>query len=113
MSGLNDYCLHRGNELDRVSQVIKLLEELALVDGRDQKLKGNNKPKKGKSKNNIKKNKNNKKEKKLQNPCKLKGHLNHKCEDCYNNPKSENFKGNTRSVKDEAKEEENNLIEHL
>ena len=114
VSWTKDYRLHRGHELNQINRVIKLLEEIECVETREERTKSKDSNKSKGSRSQKKDGNESKKPKKtLQNPCKLKGHKNHEWKDCYNNPKSENFKGVAKSIKDEAKTEENNLIEQL
>ena len=37
---------------------------------------------------------------KIKNPCKLSGHSGHDWKDCFNNPKSDKFKGTARKLSD-------------
>ena len=113
-----DFRLKEGHEEKKVSRVIKILEILEHSEERDEKRR---------EKNNSKSNKNNKetkkgnkpgkdknKSEKPKNPCKLPNHSNHDWADCYNNPKSKNFKGTAKNWKDANKnDEEANLIEQL
>ena len=43
----------------------------------------------------------------------MKGYSNHRWKDCFNNPKLDNFKGTTKIIKNEVKEEENKPLETL
>ena len=121
-----DFRLKEGHEEKKVRRVIKILEILEHSEEMDEKrpAKNNSKPNRG-GKENKKSNKSgkdktkaekpkNRKTEKPKNPCKLPNHANHDWADCYNNPKSKNFKGTAKNWKDVAKyNEEANLIKQL
>ena len=95
--------------------MIKILKILEHSKEKDERRKERNESKSNKeSKSKGKSSKDKSKSEKPKNPCKLLNHSNHDWANCYNNPKSKNFKGTAKNWKDEPKKgEEANLIELL
>lgn len=113
-----DFRLKEGHEEKKISQVIKILEILQHFEERDEQRreKSSSKSNKGgkENKEGNKSGKDKAKAEKPKNPCKLPNHSSHDWADCYNNPKSDNFKGTAKNWKDTKKNgEEASLIEQL
>ena len=113
-----DFRLREGHEEKKLSRVIKILEILEHAEERMEKKKEKSNSKSNKEnkdgKRSGKSGKDKSKKEKPKNPCKLPNHSGHDWADCFNNPKSKNFKGTAKNWKDETKSgEEANLIEQL